>query len=127
MWVLTTKRTAESLNLAESHPDEYEIYQDFERPRDDRTGRAMKPFKYGDHAHEPLIKFVEFRTTRLADFILNKTNRVLNIDDISPQFVSNESNDLSDYRIVAQYPAGRYFQRWFTQSVHHAEDPRKNQ
>ena len=74
-----------------------------------------------------ISKFVEFRTTRLADFILNKTNRVLNIDDISPQFVSNESNDLSDYRIVAQYPAGRYFQRWFTQSVHHAEDPRKNQ
>ena len=73
-----------------------------------------------------ISKFVELRTTRLADFILNKTNRVLNIDDIAPQFVSNESNDLSDYRTVAQYPAGRYFQRWLTQTVHRAEDPRKD-
>ena len=74
-----------------------------------------------------ISKFVELRTTRLSDFILNKTNRVLNIDDISPQFVSNESNDLSDYRIVATYPAGRYFQRFLTQTVFKAEDPKKNQ
>jgi len=74
-----------------------------------------------------ISKFVELRNTRLSDFILNRTNRVLDIDDISPQFVSNESNDLSDYRIVANYPAGRYFQRWFTQTTHFAEDPQKNQ
>ena len=74
-----------------------------------------------------ISKFVELRNTRLSDFILNKTNRVLNIDDISPKFVSNESNDLSDYRIVATYPAGRFFQRFLTQTVHQAEDPTKNQ
>ena len=73
-----------------------------------------------------ISKFVELRATRLSDFILNRTNRVLNIDDISPKFVSNESNDLSDYRVVATYPGGRYFQRWLTQSVHQAEDPAKN-
>mgnify|MGYP003148165287 CR=1 FL=1 len=73
-----------------------------------------------------ISKFVELRNTRLSDFILNKTNRVLNIDDISPQFVSNESNDLSDYRVVAQYPAGRYFQRFLTQTVYLDEDPLKN-
>jgi hypothetical protein len=73
-----------------------------------------------------ISKFVELRATRLSDFILNKTNRVLNIDDISPKFVSNESNDLSDYRIVANYPAGRYFTRFLTQTVFKAEDERKN-
>ena len=74
-----------------------------------------------------ISKFVELRSTRLADFILNKTNRVLKHDDISPQFVSNDSNDLSPYRIVATYPAPRKFQRFFTQTVHQAEDPAKNQ
>ena len=73
-----------------------------------------------------ISKFVELRTTRLSDFILNKTNRVLNLDDISPKFVSNESNDLSDFRAVAQYPAGRFWQRWLVQTVHQAEDPAKN-
>ena len=73
-----------------------------------------------------ISKFVELRNTRLSDFILNRTNRVLNIDDISPQFVSNESNDLSDYRVVAQYPAGRYFQRFLTQTVYLDENPLKN-
>ena len=68
-----------------------------------------------------ISKFVELRTTRLSDFILNKTNRVLNLDDISPKFVSNESNDLSDFRAVAQYPAGRFWQRWLVQTVHQAE------
>ena len=48
-------------------------------------------------------------------------------DDISPQFVSNDSNDLSPYRIVASYPSPRKFQRFFTQTVHQAEDPSKNQ
>ncbi len=90
---------------------------------------SIYPFDLGRDflAQGNISKFIELRTTRLSDFILNRTNRVLNIDDISPQFVSNESNDLSDYRVVAQYPAGRYFQRWFTQTVHHAEDPKKNQ
>ena len=73
-----------------------------------------------------ISKFVELKNTRLSDFILNKTNRVLQIDDISPQFVSNESNDLSDFRVVAQYPAGRFFQRFLTQTVFEAEDPAKN-
>ena len=71
-------------------------------------------------------KFIELRNTRLADYVLNKNNRVLNIDDISPEFVSNESNDLSDYRIVATYPAGRYFQRFLTQSVYRDENPLKD-
>ncbi|MHA2402689.1 MAG: hypothetical protein ACXADH_06820, partial [Candidatus Kariarchaeaceae archaeon] len=71
-------------------------------------------------------KFIELRNTRLADYVLNRNNRVLNIDDISPEFVSNESNDLSDYRIVATYPAGRYFQRFLTQSVYRDENPLKD-
>ena len=78
-------------------------------------------------AEDNISKFVELRSTRLADFILNKTNRVLMHDDISPQFVSNDSNDLSPYRIVASYPSPRKFQRFFTQTVHQAEDPAKNQ
>jgi len=73
-----------------------------------------------------ISKFIELRNTRLSDFILNKTNRVLNIDDISSKFVSNESNDLTDSRTVATYSGGRYFQRFLTQTVHQAEDPAKN-
>ena len=72
-------------------------------------------------------KFLELRNTRLSDFVLNKTNRVLNIDDISSQFVSNESNDLSDFRVVANYPGGRFFQRFLTQTVYKDEDPQKDQ
>ena len=73
-----------------------------------------------------ISKYIELRTTRLSDYILNKTNRVLNLDDVSDKFVSNESNDLSDFRKIAYYPAGRYFQRFLTQTVHQAEDPAKN-
>ena len=99
----------------------------------DFTGDALRadsiyPYDLGRDflSSGTVSKFVELRSTRLSDFILNKTNRVLNIDDISPQFVSNESNDLSDYRIIATYPAGRFFQRFLTQTVHQAEDPKKN-
>ena len=95
----------------------------------DFTGDALRadsiyPYDLGRDflSSGTVSKFVELRSTRLSDFILNKTNRVLNIDDISPQFVSNESNDLSDYRIIATYPAGRFFQRFLTQTVHQAED-----
>ena len=100
----------------------------------DFTGDALRadsiyPYDLGRDflAQGTVSKFIELRSTRLSDFILNKTNRVLNIDDISPQFVSNESNDLSDYRVIGYYPAGRFFQRFLTQTVHHAEDPKKNQ
>ena len=99
----------------------------------DFTGDALRadsiyPYDLGRDflSSGTVSKFIELRSTRLSDFILNKTNRVLNIDDISPQFVSNESNDLSDFRIIATYPAGRFFQRFLTQTVHQAEDPKKN-
>lgn len=72
-------------------------------------------------------KFVELRSTRLSDFILNKTNRVLVHDDISPQFVSNESNDLSDDRTIAAAVAGRQFSRYLVQTTHSAENPINNQ
>ena len=90
---------------------------------------AIYPFDLGRdfQPQDNVSKFVELRSTRLADFILNKTNRVLTHDDISPDFVSNESNDLSAYRSVASYPSPRYFSRFFTQTVHNAEDPKKNQ
>tara|TARA_R110001592_G_scaffold11657_5_gene57121 strand:+ start:8149 stop:20604 length:12456 start_codon:yes stop_codon:yes gene_type:complete len=72
-------------------------------------------------------KFLELKSTRLADFILNKTNRVLIHDDISPQFVSNESNDLSDDRTIAAAVAGRNFARYLIQTTHSAENPLNNQ
>ena len=72
-------------------------------------------------------KFVELRSTRLSDFILNKTNRVLVHDDISPLFVSNESNDLSDDRTIAAAVAGRNFSRYLVQTTHAAENPLNNQ
>ena len=73
-----------------------------------------------------LSKFLELKQTRLADFILCKTNRVLLHDDISPQFISNESNDLSDSRVIAATLAGRYFSRYLVQTTHDAQDPNKN-
>ncbi len=72
-------------------------------------------------------KFLELKSTRLADFILNKTNRVLIHDDISPKFVSNESNDLSDDRTIAAAVAGRNFARYLIQTTHSAENPLNNQ
>ena len=47
-------------------------------------------------------------------------------DDISPQFISNESNDLSDSRVIAATIAGRYFSRYLVQTIHDAQDPTKN-
>ena len=78
-------------------------------------------------AADNVSKFVELRSTRLSDFILNKTNRVLVHDDISPQFVSNESNDLSDDRTIAAAVAGRQFSRYLVQTTHAAENPINNQ
>jgi len=78
-------------------------------------------------AADNVSKFVELRSTRLSDFILNKTNRVLVHDDISPLFVSNESNDLSDDRTIAAAVAGRNFSRYLVQTTHDAENPLNNQ
>ena len=72
-------------------------------------------------------KFLELKSTRLADYILNKTNRVLIHDDISPEFVSNESNDLSDDRTIAAAVAGRNFARYLVLTTHDAENPLNNQ
>ena len=72
-------------------------------------------------------KFLELKSTRLSDFILNKTNRVLQHDDISPFFVSNESNDLSDDRTIAAAVAGRNFARYLIITKHDAENPINNQ
>ena len=78
-------------------------------------------------AADNVSKFVELRSTRLSDFILNKTNRVLVHDDISPLFVSNESNDLSDDRTIAAAVAGRNYARYLVQTTHSAENPLNNQ
>ena len=79
------------------------------------------------NATSTVSKFIQLESNRLSDFILCKTNRVLLHDDISPEFVSNESNDLSDERTVASIIAGRNFSRYLIQTVHEAPDPKKNQ
>ena len=79
------------------------------------------------NATSTISKFIQLESNRLSDFILCKTNRVLLHDDISPEFVSNESNDLSDERTVASIVAGRNFSRYLIQTVHEAPDPKKNQ
>ena len=79
------------------------------------------------NATATVSKFIQLESNRLSDFILCKTNRVLLHDDISPEFVSNESNDLSDERTVASIIAGRNFSRYLIQTVHEAPDPKKNQ
>ena len=78
-------------------------------------------------AADNVSKFLELQSTRLSDYILNKTNRVLVHDDISPEFVSNESNDLSDDRTIAAAVAGRNFARYLIQTTHDAENPLNNQ
>ena len=79
------------------------------------------------NANNNVSKFLELKSTRLADYILNKTNRVLIHDDISSNFVSNESNDLSDDRTIAGVVAGRNFSRYLIQTTHFAENPLNNQ
>ena len=79
------------------------------------------------NSSDNVSKFLELQSTRLADYILNKTNRVLQHDDISPKFVSNESNDLSDDRTIAAAVGGRNFARYLIQTTHDAENPLNNQ
>lgn len=78
-------------------------------------------------AVDNVSKFLELQSTRLSDFILSKTNRVLIHDDISPEFVSNQSNDLSDSRTIAATISGRYYSRYLVQTTHSAENPQNNQ
>ena len=56
-----------------------------------------------------------------------KQIEVLQHDDISPEFVSNESNDLSDDRTIAAAVGGRNFARYLIQTTHDAENPLNNQ
>ena len=45
-------------------------------------------------------KSIEFENIKVSDFILNKSNRVLSIDDIIDIFLNENSEDLIDLLIL---------------------------
>jgi hypothetical protein len=60
-------------------------------------------------------KSVEFENVQVTDYILNKSNRVIAIDDISSQFLNSESDDLLDYKDVASFTDGRKTNKFLVQ------------
>ena len=60
-------------------------------------------------------KSVEFQNLQVTDYILNKTNRVITVDDISSEFLNSESDDLLDYKDVSSFTDGRKTNKFLVQ------------
>ena len=60
-------------------------------------------------------KSVEFQNVQVTDYILNKSNRVITIDDISSEFLNSESDDLLDYKDVSSFTDGRKTNKFLVQ------------
>ena len=62
-------------------------------------------------------KSVEFINVEVVDFILNKSNRVVGIDDISSQFLNEDSDELLNFKDVSSFTDGRKTNKFLTQIV----------
>ena len=62
-------------------------------------------------------KSIEFLNVQVVDFILNKSNRVIGIDDISSQFLNEDSDELLDYKDVSLFTDGRKTNKFLAQIV----------
>ena len=60
-------------------------------------------------------KSIEFQNVQVTDYILNKSNRVITVDDISNQFLNSESDDLLDYKEVSSFTEGRKTNKFLVQ------------
>lgn len=61
-------------------------------------------------------KFVKFKTTKLTDYLLIKTNRVLKIDDISNNF-SSADDETSSFSNIFTIDPSRGFNRFLVQVI----------
>ena len=62
-------------------------------------------------------KSIEFENIKVSDFILNKSNRVLSIDDISDNFLNENSEDLIDFTDTGEWTEGRQTNKFIVQTV----------
>jgi len=62
-------------------------------------------------------KSIEFINVEVVDFILNKSNRVIGIDDISSQFLNEDSNELLSFIDTALFTDGRKTNKFLVQLV----------
>jgi hypothetical protein len=62
-------------------------------------------------------KSIELQNVQITDYILNKTNRVIGIDDISSQFLNEDSDELLAFKDVASFTDGRKTNKFLTQVV----------
>ena len=65
-------------------------------------------------------KFIKFKSTKLTDYLLLKTNRVLAIDDISNQF-SSADDDTESFSNIFTIDPNRGFNRFLVQVVDSTE------
>ena len=62
-------------------------------------------------------KSVDLQNIRITDYILNKTNRVLPIDDISPRFLGGLEDDYIEYVDVFKFTDGRRTNKFLIQTL----------
>ena len=62
-------------------------------------------------------KSIEFQNIPITDFILNKSNRVVSIDDISSQFLNEDSDELLQFKDVVSFGDGRKTNKFLVQLV----------
>ena len=68
-------------------------------------------------ATENTSKSIELLNVPITDFILNKSNRVVAIDDISSQFLNEDADELLEFKDVAIFGDGRKTNKFLTQIV----------
>ena len=62
-------------------------------------------------------KSIELQNVQVTDYILNKTNRVISIDDISGEFLNEDSDELLKFKDVSTFGDGRKTNKFLVQLV----------
>ena len=62
-------------------------------------------------------KSIELQNVQVTDYILNKTNRVISIDDISGEFLNEDSDELLAFKDVSSFGDARKTNKFLVQLV----------
>ena len=62
-------------------------------------------------------KSIELQNVQITDYILNKTNRVVSIDDISGEFLNEDSDELLAFKDVSSFGDARKTNKFLVQLV----------
>ena len=71
-------------------------------------------------------KSIDLENIRITDYILNKTNRVIPIDDISGQFLGGPQDEFLSYADVFQFASGRRTNKFLVQTRNITENDELN-